>query len=130
MELVGALEHDLVAHARACLPEEACGLIAGKDGRAVRIVPMRNVDRSASTYRLDPAEQLAAFDAIERDGFELLAIYHSHPAGPEGPSDLDLRLAFYPDVRYVIVSLEEPERPTVRAFRIADGRAVEEAVER
>jgi proteasome lid subunit RPN8/RPN11 len=130
MELVAALEAEVVAHARACLPEEACGLVAGKDGRAARILPMRNLDRSASTYRLDPVEQLAAFDEIEREGFELLAIYHSHPSGPAEPSDLDRRLAFYPDARYLIVSLADPGRPEVRAFRIADGAAVEEAIER
>lgn len=130
MELVGALEAEMVEHARASLPDEACGLVAGKDGRAVRLFPMRNVDRSPSTYRLDPAEQLAVFDAIEREGFDLLAIYHSHPTTSAEPSDLDRRLALYPEARYVIVSLADADRPVVRAFRILDGRVEEEAIER
>lgn len=130
MELVASLADELVDHARSCLPDEACGLVAGKDGRAVRVHPMRNADRSATTYRLDPAEQLAVFEAIERDGFDLLAIYHSHPTTPAVPSDLDLRLALYPDARYVIVSLADPTRPELRAYRIAGGVATEEPITR
>ena len=54
-------------------------------------------------------------------GWDLLAIYHSHTLTPAYPSATDVRLAFYPEAHYVIVSLQEPDLPRVRAFRIVDG---------
>jgi proteasome lid subunit RPN8/RPN11 len=56
-----------------------------------------------------------------RSGLEMVAFYHSHPAGPPYPSAEDIRLAFYPDVITVIVSLHEPGRPLAQAFYIRAG---------
>jgi proteasome lid subunit RPN8/RPN11 len=55
---------------------------------------------------------------IERQGWELLGIYHSHPHTQAYPSPTDVALAFYPDALYFIVSLADPDQPAVRAFRI------------
>src|SRR5436190_12331083 len=63
---------EMIAHAVAGLPDEACGLLGGVDGRGERFYPMRNADRSATTYRLDPKEQLEVFNEIEDKGWELL----------------------------------------------------------
>jgi len=62
---------------------------------------------------------------FEDDGLTLAAIYHSHPAGPEVPSESDVSRAFYPDSVYLICSLAEPARPILRGFRIVDGRVHE-----
>jgi [CysO sulfur-carrier protein]-S-L-cysteine hydrolase len=87
----------------ADVPLESCGLLSGI-GKAVRqVIPVPNALKSATRYRFDPHEQLAAFDQIEQDGLEMLAIYHSHPKGPLQPSPTDLAEAFYP-VAYVIWS--------------------------
>ncbi len=45
---------------------------------------------------MEPAEQLRAFDWIDSQGLDLLGIYHSHPAGPERPSETDIAEAAYP----------------------------------
>ena len=58
-----------------------------------------------------------------------MGIYHSHPRSPAEPSQTDINLAHYPHWTYLIVSLERPEEPVVRAWRIADGRAVAELPE-
>lgn len=58
--------------------------------------------------------------AIENDGLELLAIYHSHPAGPARPSPSDVAQAYYPEQAQLIISLAG-EGAVVRAFRIAGG---------
>lgn len=122
------LVRELTEHARRDAPNEVCGIVAAVDGRPVKVFPMANADASPSTYRLDPREQLAVFDEMDRSGWELFAIYHSHPRTAAYPSSMDVRHAFYPDARYVIVSLADPETPEVRAFRIVEGTVTEEPI--
>jgi proteasome lid subunit RPN8/RPN11 len=128
MEIARALVDEMVEHARSEYPNEACGLIAGQDGSAVRVYRMKNADASPVSYRLDPREQLDVFNELEDKGWELMAIYHSHTHSEAFPSETDQRLAFYPESRYVILSLSDRENPDVRAFRIDDGEIVEEEV--
>jgi proteasome lid subunit RPN8/RPN11 len=57
------------------------------------------------------------FEEMEKGAMEMLAIYHSHPRTIPFPSETDVRLAFYPEVASIIISLKE-EEPMVKAFRI------------
>ncbi|MGH2677539.1 MAG: Mov34/MPN/PAD-1 family protein [Actinomycetota bacterium] len=130
---------EMVAHARAGLPNEACGVLAGVDGRPERVFPMRNAEASPVVYRFDGNEQLRVFGEIEDNGWELLAIFHSHTHTEAYPSPTDRaqahwrdpvsgqEAAAYPGVRYLILSLAEQE-PVLRAFTFADGEPVEEEV--
>ncbi len=86
------------------LPEEACGLIAGRGIQAVDVIPVENIYHSPYRYRMDPKDQLSAFQHIEAQNWELLAIYHSHPDGTGYPSDTDINEAYYPEAVYIIVS--------------------------
>lgn len=79
----------------AATPREACGLIAGRGDQAEGIYPISNALNSPVRFRMDPYEQLKAFEAIEESGLELVAIYHSHPRGPEIPSQTDIEEARY-----------------------------------
>jgi proteasome lid subunit RPN8/RPN11 len=116
---------EMVAHSVAGLPNEACGLLAGPDGRAEHFFPMGNADRSAMTYRLDPKEQLHVFEEIEEKGWDLVGIFHSHTHTEAYPSETDRRQAFYPEASYLVLSLAERDDPVLRAFAIHD-EAVEE----
>jgi proteasome lid subunit RPN8/RPN11 len=126
VELDRVLYEEVVAHALAGFPNEACGLLAGKEGRAVRFFPMRNADASPATYRLDPMEQLRVFEELEREGWDLFGIVHSHTHSEPYPSETDRAQAFYPEALYLILGLADRERPELRAFRIVDGRVTEE----
>jgi [CysO sulfur-carrier protein]-S-L-cysteine hydrolase len=119
---------DMVAQAREEYPNEACGLIAAKEGAPVRLFRMRNADQSPITYRLDPKEQLEVFNELDEQGWELYAIYHSHTQSEAYPSPTDRRLAFYPEARYLLLSLRDPEGAVVRGFRILEGEVTEEDV--
>jgi proteasome lid subunit RPN8/RPN11 len=119
---------EMIAQAAALYPEEACGLVAGRHGRAVRLYPIENVRHSPVAYEMDPLQQIRAMLALENEGLELLAIYHSHPDGPPRPSATDVTQAYYPDSAHLIISLANRERPAVRAFRIADGLVTEIAI--
>ena len=111
----------MLAHLRSAYPEEACGLMAGVDGEVLRLYAVENRLHSPMAYEMEPLQQLQALQHMEDAGWELLAIYHSHPHGPEIPSAQDVAHAYYPDALHVIVSLARPEQPVVRLFAIRDG---------
>jgi len=85
-------------------PEEACGLVAGLDSSSTAVFPITNLLHSQVRYRMDPQGQLAAFQWIDDHDWSLLAIYHSHPQGPHGPSRSDIAETTYPGVIYLIWS--------------------------
>jgi [CysO sulfur-carrier protein]-S-L-cysteine hydrolase len=128
IEIPAAIRTQLVGHAVAELPNEACGLLAGPDGRVERFYAMRNADDSPVTYRLDPKEQLEVFDEIEAQGWELRAIFHSHTHTEAYPSPTDRRQAFYPEAAYLLVSLADRDLPVLRGFTIRDGEVEEREV--
>lgn len=116
-EVSSELYQAMIAHVRAEAPNEGCGLVAFNGSRPVRIFPGTNTEQSATRYNMDPAEVIAALDEMERHGWWLGAIFHSHPRSEAAPSPTDLRYAFYPDALMVIISLAT-EPPVVRAFRV------------
>lgn len=122
LELSQAQTAALVAHAREEFPNECCGLLAGREGRVERIFRGTNLDRSPFTYVMDPKEQLAAFKEMEATGHELLGIYHSHTHTAAYPSKTDVAKAYYPDAVYVIVSLMDGGQPSIKGYRITDGK--------
>jgi proteasome lid subunit RPN8/RPN11 len=114
----------VVAHARADAPNECCGYMRLEDGRVDQVFRAQNLRASPYGYEIDPKSLLAA-NELDDDGYGV-AIYHSHPRSPAEPSQTDINLAAYPDWRYVIVSATH--EPTVRCWRIDDGRVEEEDV--
>lgn len=90
--------------ATRCAPEETCGILGGKDGIVQIVIPATNMLHSLVRFQIDPAEQLTIFEHLERKGIEMAAVYHSHPYGPEGPSQVDITNHFYPESAVVILS--------------------------
>lgn len=118
--------HDaMLAAARRAVPQEACGLLGGRDGRATEFYELTNADASGSHYTMLPKEQFAAVRDMRDKGLRMLAIWHSHPATPARMSEEDLRLAYTTDVVYLITSLAQPERPDLRGFVMSDGATQE-----
>lgn len=128
IEIPADIREAMIVHAKEELPNEACGLLAGRDGRVEHFYSMRNADDSPKTYRLDPAEQLRVFNEIEEKGWELLGIFHSHTHTQAYPSETDRRQAFYPEAHYVLVSLADRNAPELRAFLIQDEQVDEQEV--
>lgn len=116
---------EMIAHVVGQLPEEACGLLGGRGERALRHYPVENRLRDPAAYEMEPLGQVRAMLAIEAEELELVAIYHSHPAGPARPSATDVAQAFYPDAAQIVISLADAARPAARAFLIREGRARE-----
>jgi [CysO sulfur-carrier protein]-S-L-cysteine hydrolase len=125
-ELDGVFFKEIVEHGLREFPNECCGVIAGRGGEPVRVIPMKNIDASPVTYRLDSREQFRVFEEMEEEGLELWAFYHSHTHSEATPSETDVRLAFFPDSRYLLLSLADREAPVLRSFFIRDGEVSEE----
>lgn len=116
---------EMVAHARRCVPHEACGLLVGRaapDGRGevVRFVPMTNTAASPVIYELDPKEHLRVEIAAEDDGLEVIGVMHSHTHSEPYPSVTDVAKAPDPGWHFVIVSLKRSQ-PETRSYRIHRG---------
>ncbi|MGV8093346.1 MAG: M67 family metallopeptidase [Mangrovibacterium sp.] len=118
---------EITGHARGGLPEEVCGYLAGRNGQVTRCFPMTNTDHSPEHFSFDPAEQFRVVRQVRKDGLEILANYHSHPVTPARPSQEDIRLAYDPDISYVIVSLAA-KAPDVKSFRIRNGEVEKEEI--
>ena len=119
MRMTRAQAEALIAHARAEFPNECCGLIAGHGDEATRVLPTTNAEGTPFMYVMDPREQMELMEQIEDAGEDLVAIYHSHTRSAAYPSTTDVDLAFFAEPLYVIVSLQAPDDPVIRAFRLA-----------
>jgi proteasome lid subunit RPN8/RPN11 len=106
------------------LPNEACGLLSGRGGRIEHYHPLTNIDHSPEHFSFAPREQFRVLKEARAQGCKILANYHSHPSTPARPSVEDIRLAYDPDILYLIISLAEAS-PVVKAFRIVGGRVEE-----
>lgn len=126
----GHLEQ-IVAQARGDAPNETWGMIGGKNGRALKIYPMKNADdQPRIRYRAEPHQLLQVVREIEDEKqWDILAIYHSHPATEAYPSATDVREAHYPDSIYMLISLQNPDQAQVRGFRIVEGQVSEITLE-
>ena len=125
---------EMVAHAREDLPNECCGILAGRDGRVLKLYRMTNLAASPFRFDMDPGEIVKVDSEAGDNDWELLAIYHSHTQSEAYPSDTDVRIAggtaqLWPDVRYVLVSLKDADDPQVRSFSIVEGVVAEERLE-
>ena len=112
----------LVEHAEAEEPNEACGLILLRDGRAERYVPARNAAASPYLFEID-ADPEVWF--LEDEGYEL-AVFHSHLSSPPRPSRTDVEnIGLWEGKPYVILTVRTGK---LAAWRIRSGKVEPEPV--
>jgi proteasome lid subunit RPN8/RPN11 len=119
----------VLAHARAELPNEACGLLSGSLGAATvgAFHPARNVHASPRRFSVHPEDLVRITYAIDGAGEDVVAVFHSHPRSDAVPSPADVREATHPDAYHLIASLagDAPPGGALRAWRIRGERATE-----
>jgi len=123
LELSQSLLQEMITYVDHHTPLEACGVLAGKGTRAEKMIGVLNQAQSPVRFVMDPYEQLHAFDWIDSNGLDLVAIFHSHPTGPETASPTDILEAAYA-VCHVIISRTETQWKA-RGFWIEAGEAHE-----
>jgi len=126
MRIARRLLDEIVAHANETAPEECCGVLCGEDGSVTSIEPAENEFADRMRYRIAADEMMRIYKLASERGEELVGFYHSHPRSEASPSQTDINeVKGLPESLHVICSLEEPDRPVVRAFTIS-GDEVEE----
>lgn len=108
----------MVEHAKRESPLECCGILSGKERTVEKAFELKNTDESPVQYSMSPRDQMKVFGEMEGDSMEMIAIYHSHPHTIPFPSETDVKLAFYPDISSIIISLKEQGNPVIKAFQI------------
>ena len=123
LEVPRRLYEELVAQAVAELPNECCGVLAGTVaggvGRVTQRYPLVNAAASPVEFESEPASLLSAWNDINRQKLEVLAVYHSHPMSEPVPSRKDLARSWSPDVVNFILSLLHSP-PMVRGWWLTD----------
>jgi proteasome lid subunit RPN8/RPN11 len=124
MRIARELYEQIVEHARAEAPNECCGIVAANgDGSAARVVPATNKHASPLRFEIDGLELMGILDALDADGLEVGAIYHSHTRTAPEPSQTDVNYApQWPGALWIIVGLAAGE-PDVRTWAIDGGQA-------
>ncbi len=123
--LMACQRQEIFRHCLAQRPNEACGLLAGRGERVERVYLARNKEQSPVRYEIDPADLIRIFRDIDDSDLELVGIFHSHVFTQAHPSQTDVRLAYYPDALYLLVSLMNEREPVLRAYTILDGQISE-----
>lgn len=119
----------MIEHARKEFPLECCGILSGKDGTVQKAFELENAEQSPFRYSMSPQEQLRVFEEMDGESLEMVAIYHSHTHTIPFPSETDVKMAFYPEVFSVIISLKEEISPMLKAFRIQKDAIYPEEIE-
>ena len=120
------LWNQIIEHLQKGWPNEACGILGGKNGVVTDIYPIPNIDENPKVrYLIDPKGQFLAIKDIRTKGTQMTAIFHSHPESPAYPSITDVGLAFYPEAYYIIISLKDRKNPDAHAYKINNGNIIE-----
>jgi proteasome lid subunit RPN8/RPN11 len=134
MKIAAELLAEIVAHAQEIPKIECCGVVAVEVAgetdagakTATRVYRAENIHASALKFEIDPIELLRLNNAIDDEGWEIGAIYHSHVRSAPYPSQTDIGFAAsWPGVEWIIVGLSSGEQPDVRSYLI-DGAEVSE----
>ena len=131
MRIARSLLDQIVAQARAEAPNECCGIVGGRDGRAGRLFQARNARASPLAYDIDGRDLVRIYDELDDAGLQVAVIYHSHTRSDPVPSQTDINLAspFLPYAVYLIVGVKHPERDDIRAWHIRGGEVTEAPLE-
>lgn len=137
----------ILAQAKQDAPVESCGYALGEKTEETATEAgllithnyrLTNIDHAEEHFTMDPKEQFAAIKYARQNGLKVIGNWHSHPASPSRPSEEDKRLAFDPNILYLILSLApdvsglpyhtDPTEPVLNAFRIKEGVVTRYAV--
>ncbi|MCS7116401.1 MAG: M67 family metallopeptidase [Nitrososphaerota archaeon] len=88
-------------------PLEACALLIGRVYGDVAVVYkvsiVENADASQITFSIRPEDLLRAYLDAEREGLDVIGVFHSHPAPPQ-PSVRDLEFMKINPIVWLIIS--------------------------
>lgn len=125
---------EIIVHCKETYPNEACGILAGKESSIEKVYKMRNIKNSTVTYEMNSVDQLRCEREIKNAGLRIICIYHSHPSSSAYPSQVDLirsswpgdpDIPVYPDVCYMIIGPIDGEI-NVKVFKLSSSGKIDE----
>ena len=134
LQLSTSLREELTALACRGYPQEVCGLLVGREtGRGAvveQITRAANLatERLADRYLLDPQDYLRADTCAQRDGLEIVGVWHTHPDRPARPSATDLAAA-WAGYTYLILSVRREGLTEIRAWTLEGNAFTERPIE-
>lgn len=101
----------LIEHAKKTAPSESCALLFGKDDTDTATVKevflAKNIENSPVNFTISNEELLAGYQEAERNGLDVIGIFHSHPHSEAVPSHTDKKFMTINPVIWVIFSNKE-----------------------
>ncbi|NQU57607.1 MAG: M67 family metallopeptidase [Rhodospirillales bacterium] len=135
ISISAALMEQISKAGEAAYPNECCGLLAGlgAPGEAITITdvhPSDNVcdEQRHDRFEVDPRVRLKLMRALEDGPMRIVGHYHSHPDHPAEPSEHDLKMAFEPDLLWLIVSVIDARATETTAHRVNAERTAFEKI--
>ncbi len=129
MKILKDIVDEIIRHAKNDLPYEACGYLAGQGENVTKAYAVKNTDKSHEHFSFDPEDQFRVIKDMRKKDLAPIAVYHSHPETPARPSKEDIKLAYDPDISYLIISLCR-DLPDIKSFKIRKGRINGDQVEK
>jgi len=130
MRISESLLQKIETEALNAYPREACGLLVGKAGEILEVIPSPNLADEDDEFMVDPALQIRTKRALRPKSLAVLGVYHSHPSGESSPSARDAKGAANPGFFWIITAISpkkakksalfvekmNPNRPNSRNF--------------
>ena len=121
---------DMLAHARACTGEMACGILSGRIEGGKRMVigfyPITNTAHDPERFALDRREHSQAMAAMKKQGASMIATWFCHRDSEARMSAYEIQAAHDRDGSYLVLSLKTPDAPELCSYRVWGGRADKE----
>ncbi|MBL6932120.1 MAG: M67 family metallopeptidase [Rhodospirillales bacterium] len=125
IKIAARLIDQITRAAQDAYPNECCGLLGGHgdlDGDVIitRVQPSKNVAQEGirDRFEVDPKVRFDLMRKLEGGQERIIGHYHSHPDHSAMPSQHDLKMAFEPDLLWLIIALEDGRVTDTRAHRI------------
>lgn len=127
--LPAAIQRGVIEHCQAVWPNQACGLVLfDRQGTAQSVEAVQNRGAWPYGFQIPPQAQMAAFSKARANGWLINGVYHCHTVSEAIPTGRDLKRPVPAGFLYIIVSLLDPQKPSLRAYLFEADRPREIAV--
>ena len=121
--------NEIHTHGEGSYPEEGAGLMLGKlENGARRIASLLLLENAReegarhNRYLITAEDMFRGEIEAEKQGLNIIGIFHSHPDHPNQPSEFDREYAI-PWYSYLITSVREGKAVGSRSWRLREDRS-------
>ncbi|HZG15579.1 MAG TPA: M67 family metallopeptidase [Candidatus Bathyarchaeia archaeon] len=120
--LTGKVKKRLFSAGKEALPYEYSALLAGDGSRITHLFDNPSVFREHHQFAWEGPAFLQTLRVIKEANLEWLGVVHTHPHTPPVPSPSDIAGWHYPTLSYWILSLADPNQPSLVLYQCEQGQ--------